>query len=135
MVLASGKFYYALEEARAARPDLPVALVRIEQLYPFPRSELDALFRRYPNAREVRWVQEEPANMGAWRSTRHRLEGVMPPGWRLRLVARKASPTPATGNYHVHVEQERALLERALAEFGPARRAPAPTVSREGGAS
>ncbi len=134
ILLASGKICYALEEARAARPDLPAALARVEQLYPFPRAELDALFRRYPNAREVRWVQEEPANMGAWRSTRHRIEVALPPGWRLRLVARKASPTPATGNYHVHVEQERALLERALAEFGPARKAPAPAGRREGGA-
>jgi 2-oxoglutarate dehydrogenase E1 component len=135
ILLVSGKLCYALEEARAARLNLPAALVRVEQLYPFPRAELDALFRRYSNAREVRWVQEEPANMGAWRSTRHRIEGVLPPGTRLRLVARKASPTPATGNYHVHVEQERALLERALAEFGPARKAPAPAGSREGGAS
>jgi len=135
ILLTSGKFYYALEEARAGRPDLPAALVRVEQLYPFPRAELDALFCRYPNAREVRWVQEEPANMGAWRSTRHRIEAALSQGARLRLVARKASPTPATGNYHVHVEQERALLERALAEFGPARKAPAPAASREGGAS
>jgi 2-oxoglutarate dehydrogenase E1 component len=135
ILLTSGKFYYALEEVRAARPECAAALLRVEQLYPFPRAELEALFRRYPNTREIRWVQEEPANMGAWRSTRHRLEGVLPPGVRLRLVARKASPTPATGNYHVHVEQERALLDRALAGFGPARRAPAPAGSREGGAS
>jgi 2-oxoglutarate dehydrogenase E1 component len=135
ILLVSGKLYYALEEARAARPELPAALVRVEQLYPFPRAELDALFRRYANAHEVRWVQEEPANMGAWRSTRHRLEAALPPGTRLRLMARKASPTPATGNYHVHVQQERALLERALAEFGMARRAPAPAGSRAGGAS
>jgi len=135
ILLTSGKLYYALEEARAAQPELPAALVRVEQLYPFPRAELEALFRRYPNAREVRWVQEEPANMGAWRSTRHRLEAALPPGTRLRLVGRKAAPTPATGNYHVHVEQERALLERALGEFGATRKAPAPAGSREGGAS
>ena len=135
LLLASGKVCYALEEARARRPDLPAGLLRVEQLYPFPRAELDSLFRRYTNAREIRWVQEEPANMGAWRSTRHRLEAILPPGTRLRLVARKASPTPATGNYHVHVEQERALLERALAEFAPARRASAPAVNREGGDS
>jgi len=135
ILLVTGKFYYALAEARAAHPDVPAALVRVEQLYPFPRAELEALFRRHPNVREVRWVQEEPANMGAWRSTRHRIEGILPPGARLRLVARKAAPTPATGNYHVHVEQEHALLQRAFAEFGPARRVPAPAGSREGGAS
>ena len=106
--------------------------MRLEQLYPFPRAELEALLRRYPDARELRWVQEEPANMGAWRSTRHRLEAILPPGTRLRLVARHASPTPATGNYHVHAEQERVLLERALAPFGPGRRAAAPDAG-EGG--
>ena len=93
--------------------------------------------------------------MGAWRSTRHRLENVLPPGTRLRLVARKASPTPATGYYHVHVEQEQALVDRALADFAPARgeassarvgvaaqapdgatsSAPGRAVTREGGAS
>jgi len=133
ILLVSGKLYFALAEARAARPELPAALVRVEQLYPFPHAELDALLRRYTNAREIRWVQEEPANMGAWRSTRHRLEGILPPGARLRLVARKASPTPATGYYHVHVEQERALLERALGEFWTGRRALA--SAGEGGTS
>ena len=121
LLLTSGKFYYALEEARATQPAFPAAIIRIEQLYPFPRAELEALLRRYANAREVRWIQEEPANMGAWRSTRHRLEALLPPGVRLRLVARKASPTPATGYYHVHVEQERSLVERALADFPAAR--------------
>ncbi len=122
VVLVSGKLAYALEEARAAGAGRAAALVRVEQLYPFPRAELEAVLRRYPGARELRWVQEEPANMGAWRATRHRLEAILPPGMRLRLVARRAAPTPATGNYHVHAEQERVLLERALAPFGPGRR-------------
>jgi 2-oxoglutarate dehydrogenase E1 component len=126
ILLVSGKLYYALEEARAAQPVPGAALARVEQLYPFPRVELAALLRRYPGARELRWVQEEPANMGAWRATRHRLEAILPPGLRLRLVARRAAPTPATGNYHVHLEQERMLLERALAPFGPGRRAGVP---------
>jgi len=99
--------------------------VRVEQLYPFPARELGELFARYPNGRDIRWVQEEPANMGAWRSTRHRIEAILPRGATLRLVARKASPTPATGYYHMHVEQERILIERALA----AERPPAPGVT------
>jgi 2-oxoglutarate dehydrogenase E1 component len=122
VLLVSGKIAYALQEARAAVPTDAVAIVRIEQLYPFPHAELDMILRRYPNARDLRWVQEEPANMGAWRSTRHRLEAVMPDGTTLRLVARKASPTPATGYYHMHVEQERTLLERAFADPGGARK-------------
>jgi 2-oxoglutarate dehydrogenase E1 component len=123
VLLVSGKFYYTLLEARGARGITNVALTRVEQLYPFPRVELAAVFKRYPNAREIRWVQEEPANMGAWRSIRHRIEGILPEGAALRLVARKASPTPATGFYARHVAQEKALVDRALAEVGalPAR--------------
>jgi 2-oxoglutarate dehydrogenase E1 component len=122
VLLVSGKLFYALADARATRAVPGVAIARVEQLYPFPRVELEALLRRYPGARELRWVQEEPANMGAWRATRHRLEAILPSGVRLRLVSRRASPTPATGNYHVHEEQERLLLERALAPSGAGRR-------------
>ena len=137
VLLVSGKFHYTLLEARDARAVAAAALVRVEQLYPFPRAELAEVFRRYPNARDIRWVQEEPANMGAWRCVRHRIESILPEGSTLRLVARKASPTPATGFYARHVAQERALVERALAEAGPApTRAPAAELamprSREG---
>jgi 2-oxoglutarate dehydrogenase E1 component len=118
VLLCSGKFYYTLLEARAERGVEDAALVRIEQLYPFPRAELIEILGRYPNARDVRWVQEEPANMGAWRGIRHRLEGVLPNGATLSLVARKASPTPATGFYALHAEEEKELLDRALAEVG-----------------
>ncbi len=135
VILTSGKLFYTLFEARAGGRAASgadrsgggegIALVRVEQLYPFPARELGELFARYPNGRDIRWVQEEPANMGAWRSTRHRIEAILPRGATLRLVARKASPTPATGYYHMHVEQERILIERALA----AERPPAPGVT------
>jgi 2-oxoglutarate dehydrogenase E1 component len=125
VLLASGKFYYALLEARAARSLSDTALVRVEQLYPFPARELGELFARYPLARDLRWVQEEPANMGAWRNTRHRLEAILPPGATLERVARKASPTPATGFYRRHQEQEQELLDRALGEPGALRPSPA----------
>ena len=119
LLLVSGKFYYTLLEAREARGITGAALVRTEQLYPFPRAEVAEVFARYPGARDIRWVQEEPANMGAWRCVRHRIESVLPPGASLRLVARKASPTPATGFYARHAAQEQALVDRALAEPGP----------------
>uniref|UniRef100_A0A832ML56 oxoglutarate dehydrogenase (succinyl-transferring) n=1 Tax=Eiseniibacteriota bacterium TaxID=2212470 RepID=A0A832ML56_UNCEI len=121
IALVSGRFYYTLREAREARGDRATALVRIEQLYPFPARELAAVLARYPRAADVRWVQEEPANMGAWRSTRHRLEAVLPDGWTLTRVARKASPTPATGFYAMHVDEERQLVERALGDPRPTR--------------
>ncbi len=119
LLIVSGKFYYSLFEARRERAREDVAIVRLEQLYPFPRLELTSVFQRYPNAKDVRWVQEEPGNMGGWRNTRHRLEGVLPEGARLRLVARKASPTPATGYYPLHVEQEQQLIDRAFREGSP----------------
>jgi 2-oxoglutarate dehydrogenase E1 component len=135
VLLVSGRFYYTLLEARAARGISAAALVRVEQLYPFPRAELLEVFQRYPNARDIRWVQEEPANMGAWRGIRHRIEAILPEGATLRLVARKASPTPATGFYARHAAQERALVDRALAEVGarPARaQGAAKPLRREG---
>ncbi len=119
LLLTSGKFYYTLADARTEQGRGDVAVVRVEQLYPFPRLELTSLFQRYPNARDLRWVQEEPANMGAWRNSRHRLEGVLPEGATLRLVARKAASTPASGHYELHAEQERQLLERAFREGSP----------------
>jgi 2-oxoglutarate dehydrogenase E1 component len=119
ILVTSGKFFYALAEARTERRRDDVALVRLEQLYPFPRLELTALFQRYPKARDVRWVQEEPGNMGGWRNLRHRLEGVLPEGAVLYLVARKASSTPATGFYQLHVDQEKQLIERAFRAGGP----------------
>jgi 2-oxoglutarate dehydrogenase E1 component len=119
ILLCSGRFFYTLLEARKERSREDVALVRIEQLYPFPRIELTALFQRYPQAKDIRWVQEEPANMGAWRNTRHRLEGVLPTGATLFLAARKAAPTPASGSYPQHVEQEKQLIERAFREGSP----------------
>jgi 2-oxoglutarate dehydrogenase E1 component len=114
VLLTSGKFAYALEEARPESEAGRIAIVRVEQLYPFPRVELSELFTRYAQARDVRWVQEEPANMGAWRHVRHRIESILPEGATLRLVARKASPSPATGYYPMHVEQEQKLLARAF---------------------
>ncbi|NOT33433.1 MAG: 2-oxoglutarate dehydrogenase E1 component [Candidatus Eisenbacteria bacterium] len=131
VLLTSGKFFYTLQAARETRALSDVALVRLEQLYPFPSEELGQVFARYPNARDLRWVQEEPANMGAWRAIRHRLEDVLPTGATLSLAARKAAPTPATGYYAMHVEQERELLDRALCEVG-ALRPRATSTARDG---
>jgi 2-oxoglutarate dehydrogenase E1 component len=128
--LVSGRFYYTLLEARAARAAADVALVRLEQLYPFPGAELAAALTRYPQARDVQWVQEEPENMGAWRHLRHRFEAVLPAGTTLALTARPDSSSTATGFYALHQQQEEALLERAL---GPAPRAAGTTGGAAGG--
>jgi 2-oxoglutarate dehydrogenase E1 component len=127
VVLTSGKMHYTLREAREAQPRPDVALVRLEQLYPFPASELRAVFARYPQALDVRWVQEEPVNMGAWRHLRHRLEGVLPEGGTLLAIARGEASTPATGYYHMHIEQEKELIMKA---FAPVESAPRPRAAR-----
>jgi 2-oxoglutarate dehydrogenase E1 component len=112
--LTTGKFHYTLREAREARGITDTALVRLEQLYPFPATELSAIFAAYPEALDVCWVQEEPANMGAWRNLRHRLESVLSPQHRLSFVARRSSASPATGFYTTHQQQEAGLIEHAL---------------------
>src|SRR4029077_183666 len=89
--ITTGKLHYTLREAREARGLTDTALVRLEQLYPSPAAELAAVFAAYPHARDVGWVQEEPANMGAWRNLRHRLEAAVPGGHTLRFVARRSA--------------------------------------------
>ncbi len=119
VLVVSGKFYYALLEARAASKRDDVAIMRLEQLYPFPGGEVKAALARYPNLRDVLWVQEEPANMGGWRAMRHRIDGVTPPGARLRRVSRPSSSSPATGYYLLHQQQERQILAEAFESAAP----------------
>jgi len=118
--ITSGKFHYTLREAREARGITDTALVRMEQLYPFPAVELSAVLAAYPQAGDVCWVQEEPSNMGGWRHLRHRLEAVLSPQHRLSLVARRSAASPATGFYATHQQQEAALIEHALGTAEPA---------------
>jgi len=118
LLLTAGKLHYALREARESREKSDIALVRLEQLYPFPAAELAAVFAAYPHAREVCWVQEEPANMGGWRHLRHRFEKVVPSGLRFSFVARRSAASPATGFYATHQQQESALLAHAFGEAG-----------------
>jgi 2-oxoglutarate dehydrogenase E1 component len=117
VLLVSGKLYYALLEGRDERGVSDTALVRLEQLYPFPKGELGEVLERYGNAMDVRWVQEEPVNMGAWRNLRHRLEAVMPEGRTLDLITRPSAASPATGYHSRHLAQEKALIEEAYAPF------------------
>jgi 2-oxoglutarate dehydrogenase E1 component len=102
VLLCSGKIYYDLLEKKEADKRKDVALVRLEQLYPLPFAKLDAVIDKYPNAEYI-WVQEEPANMGAWSYMRSCYRKV-----ELEVVCRKSSASPATGYAKVHqAEQER----------------------------
>jgi 2-oxoglutarate dehydrogenase E1 component len=113
VVLSSGKVYFDLLKARRAAKTEDVALVRVEQLYPFPVAEMETLLARYPNAREVVWCQEEPLNLGAWYQIRHRLQTLV--GKRELLYAgRKPAAAPATGITKIHEVEQRELIEAAL---------------------
>ena len=112
IVLSSGKVYYDLLEARGNNNK--AALVRLEQLYPFPASMLKSIVALYPNAKELVWCQEEPQNMGAWNFMGSRLESL---GFDLpiRYAGRAARASPATGFYVVHELEQKKLVSEALA--------------------
>jgi 2-oxoglutarate dehydrogenase E1 component len=113
VLLCSGKVYYDLAAARVERGITDTAILRVEQLYPLPDQEVRAALAAYPQADDHVWVQEEPANQGAWSfialNLLEELEGV-----RLRRVSRKAAAAPATGSSKVHEAEQAALVEAAL---------------------
>jgi 2-oxoglutarate dehydrogenase E1 component len=113
VVFCSGKVYYDLLRARRKEALRDVALVRIEQLYPFPSEEYQAILNRYPEAREVVWCQEEPQNQGAWYQIRHRLQELL--GRRQLLYAgRSPAAAPASGIAKIHDSEQQALVAAAL---------------------
>jgi len=115
VVLCSGKVYYDLVEESEKRSLKNVALVRIEQLYPFPREELAAELKRFASAKDVVWCQEEPRNQGAWYSTQHHLRACLLPQQTLHYAGRLPSPAPAAGHFNTHVAEQAKLVEEALA--------------------
>lgn len=124
ILLCSGKVYYDLETARTESKDERVAIVRLEQFYPFPANRLKEVFASYPNATELFWVQEEPQNMGGWTFVQPRLEDVRGE-LKLKYVGRSASASPATGSYVIHgLEQEKfvgeAMIKDDADEISPA---------------
>jgi 2-oxoglutarate dehydrogenase E1 component len=114
VVLCSGKVYYDLVEEAGKRGISDVAIVRVEQLYPFPRTEVAAELAKYPSAKEVIWCQEEPMNQGAWYQIRHHLQAVLGPKQTLAYAGRSRSPAPAAGHLSTHLVEQAALLEQAL---------------------
>ncbi|MDD5295951.1 MAG: 2-oxoglutarate dehydrogenase E1 component [Rhodocyclaceae bacterium] len=119
VVLCSGKVYYDLLTARREKGIQDTALVRLEQLYPFPEESFRAEMAKYPNATEVVWAQEEPRNQGAWYffASRQQLENQVGPGKKLYLASRPASSSPAVGYLSKHNEQQKGLIEQAFSPF------------------
>lgn len=114
VVLCSGKVCYDLEGARSDAKDERIAVVRLEQFYPFPAEGLKSIIAQYPNADELVWTQEEPQNMGGWFFVEPRLRELMHDGIRLRYAGRTASASPATGSYAIHELEQKKLVDDSL---------------------
>ncbi len=116
VVLCSGKVVYDLLAQREADGTADTAVLRVEQLYPLPAEQIVQALERYPNASDVVWVQEEPANMGAWQFMAVNLPEHLPSGRSLRRVSRRASASPAVGSAKVHEVEQRQLVAEAFAD-------------------
>jgi len=115
VVFCAGKVYYDIAAERAKRGVDDVAIVRIEQLYPFPHDEFAAQVELYSAAKSVVWCQEEPGNQGAWHRIQHYLQRHLRADQELTYAGRASSASPAVGYLQLHNEQQKALVEAALA--------------------
>ncbi|GGE73413.1 MAG TPA: 2-oxoglutarate dehydrogenase E1 component [Paenalcaligenes hominis] len=116
VLVCSGKVYYDLINARTERERDDVAVIRIEQLYPFAHKSYQEELRKYPNATELVWVQDEPQNQGAWFYIQHHLVENMTANQKLSYAGRAASSSPAVGYLAKHNEQQKALIDQAFAD-------------------
>ena len=136
IVVCSGKVFYDLDAARVGSPHVSkgsslessaseqshktltdsnnVAVIRLEQFYPFPASRLGEIFATYANATEIVWTQEEPQNMGGWTFVEPRLRSILPANATLRYIGRDASASPATGSYAIHNLEQNKLVTDSL---------------------
>ncbi len=114
VVFCSGKVYYELLDQRRKNEQNNIAIVRIEQLYPFPEESLKAEIEKYQHVKQFVWCQEEPQNQGAWYCSQHHFRAVIPEGSYLTYAGRKASAAPAVGYMSVHVKEQQALVHDAL---------------------
>jgi 2-oxoglutarate dehydrogenase E1 component len=124
LLLCSGKIYFNLEAARKKAGIEDLALVRVEQLYPYPKAELQAILAKYRNIGEVGWVQEEPRNRGAWTFISDRLEPMLPETAVLNYFGRDESASPAVGSKKINDQEEADIITRAL-DIRPAPATPA----------
>ena len=113
VIACSGKVAYDLIKRRDEKKAWDVAILRVEQLYPFPHKAFASELKRYPNCTEVVWCQDEPQNQGAWFFVQHYIHENMLDGQKLGYAGRPASASPAVGYAHLHQEQQKALLDQA----------------------
>jgi 2-oxoglutarate dehydrogenase E1 component len=112
LIFCSGKIYYELRESRKNKQKNHIAIVRLEQLYPFPLGKVKEIISKYPNVDEYYWVQEEPRNQGAWIYMENHLGHLCPK--KLNYIGRPASPSPATGYFKVHLKEQEVIIKEAI---------------------
>ena len=117
LIMCSGKVYYDLVKAREAKKSKDTAIIRIEQLYPFPHKAFAAELKKYPNVVELVWTQDEPQNQGAWFFIQHNIHENMFEGQKLGYSGRPASASPACGYSHLHQDQQKSLVDGAFAKL------------------
>ena len=114
IILCSGKVYYELLSKRRSKQRNDFAIIRVEQLYPFPGPELNRILECYTSTKELVWVQEEPKNQGAWDFVKPRIPAMLDKTWNLHYVGRESSSAPAVGSAKLHAVQQRELINRAI---------------------
>jgi len=114
LVICSGKVYYDLLEEKRKGGLEHIALIRLEQIYPFPHKDFAYLFYQYRQAKDIVWCQEEPQNQGAWYQVQHRFLKYLEPGQVLQYAGRKAAASPAAGYHSLHLEQQYTVVHQAL---------------------
>ncbi len=117
VIACSGKVYYDLAKKREEKGLDDVAILRVEQLYPFPHKAFATELKKYPNLAEIVWCQDEPQNQGAWFFVQHYIHENMAEGQKLGYSGRAASASPAVGYSHLHQEQQKALVDGAFAKL------------------
>ncbi|MGI4935638.1 MAG: 2-oxoglutarate dehydrogenase E1 component [Janthinobacterium lividum] len=117
VIACSGKVYYDLANARRERNQLDTAIIRVEQLYPFPHKAFAAELKKFPNYTELVWAQDEPQNQGAWFQIQHNIFENLEDGQKLAYAGRPASASPAVGYYDKHYAQQKTLIETAFSKL------------------
>ncbi len=111
LILTSGKVYYDLLKYRTENKITNTAIIRLEQFYPYPSNKIKNIIKKYPAVKKVKWVQEEPKNMGAWNFLYHRLRSDLPDKCELDYAGRPESASPAVGSYKISMQQQKKLVK------------------------
>jgi 2-oxoglutarate dehydrogenase E1 component len=114
ILLCSGKIYYELAAERKKIGDEATAIIRVEQFYPFPKNMIADELNKYSGATDIRWVQEEPQNMGGWFFIEPRLRSMLGSSQQLRYIGRPPSASTATGSHTIHQMEQRQILKDAF---------------------